>query len=507
MKGIFENEASWRRFLGLISVLFFLPLLVHGYIGFFTRLISDDYCTAAVVRAYGFLGAQKHWFETWTGRFSFTLAISAVHLVGVKLVSVLPVIALGLWLGVMTWALLQIARMGFWSRSTMTCLMLGELIIVSTLSATPAVYQSLYWSTGMLTYVAPLIILTFYIGFICRMAAPIATDVDSRPSVKLLFLSGGATAIAGGFSETYAAMQMAGLLVAGAIFFMDGAELVRRRVLALLAAGFVGSLFSAILLLVAPGNEARISSSFNRPSAPTPGTWLSFAILSFRFTLDSAYRSISSPPALAVFFLPLLLAFRRHDSASDPSARSRNEDHSLATALIAVPVVGLFLIFCCLVPSAYVAAFIRGGYRPQLRLFIIPQFVFFCCACVWTYLAGVFFRERRLLRLEHAPQYLIWGWKLIVGLIVAAPFFAARQTWSLGPTVRPYASVWDLQDRQIRLAQQAGAREVTVQSLPNTGHDARGRLFYGLRLIDSEPTNWVNGCAAEYYGLDRIIAK
>ena len=137
----------------------------------------------------------------------------------------------------------------------------------------------------------------------------------------LLFLSGGATAIAGGFSETYAAMQMAGLLVAGAIFFMDGAELVRRRVLALLAAGFVGSLFSAILLLVAPGNEARIASSFNRPSAPTPGTWLSFAILSFRFTLDSAYRSISSPPALAVFFLPLLLAFRRHDSASDPSAR------------------------------------------------------------------------------------------------------------------------------------------------------------------------------------------
>ena len=174
MKGIFENEASWRRFFGLISVLFFLPLLVHGYIGFFTRLISDDYCTAAVVRAYGFLGAQKHWFETWTGRFSFTLAISAVHLVGVKLVSVLPVIALGSWLGVMTWALLQIARMGFWSRSTMTCLMLESLSSSLLCRPHPRSISPYYWSTGMLTYVAPLIILTFYIGFICRMAVPIA---------------------------------------------------------------------------------------------------------------------------------------------------------------------------------------------------------------------------------------------------------------------------------------------------------------------------------------------
>ena len=84
----------------------------------------------------------------------------------------LPVIALGLWLGVMTWALSQIASDGL------------LVTLDDDLFDFGRAYHRLYSVGHTRGLSVPLlvnrdadlcrsvIILTFYIGFICRMAAP-----------------------------------------------------------------------------------------------------------------------------------------------------------------------------------------------------------------------------------------------------------------------------------------------------------------------------------------------
>jgi len=67
--------------------------------------------------------------------------------------------------------------------------------------------------------------------------------------------------------------------------------------------------------------------------------------------------------------------------------------------------------------------------------------------------------------------------------------------------------MWDAQHREIQAAKLQGFTRLTVRALPATDYDPRGNFHFGLRLIDSNPENWVNGCAAEYYGVDSIIAK
>src|SRR5262245_50977270 len=84
------QRAVWIAVGAILLIAFFIALLAHAYIGLFSRFLADEYCTAGVVQTYGFFGAQKYWFTTWTGRFSFTLAISLAHLIGAKLVPFLP---------------------------------------------------------------------------------------------------------------------------------------------------------------------------------------------------------------------------------------------------------------------------------------------------------------------------------------------------------------------------------------------------------------------------------
>jgi hypothetical protein len=95
-------------FLGTASLACFsVALLAYAFAGLFSHYIIDDYCVAAEFQRYGFFGAQKYWYVTWTGRFTLMLALSAVELVGQEVVSLLPALALMLWLSGLTWAISQ----------------------------------------------------------------------------------------------------------------------------------------------------------------------------------------------------------------------------------------------------------------------------------------------------------------------------------------------------------------------------------------------------------------
>ena len=76
-------------------------LLAYAELGRFSRYVADDFCTAGILRDYSFLGAQRYWYLNWSGRYSFTLAITALErLFGLPIVPLLPALVLALWLGV-----------------------------------------------------------------------------------------------------------------------------------------------------------------------------------------------------------------------------------------------------------------------------------------------------------------------------------------------------------------------------------------------------------------------
>ena len=53
----------------------------------------------------------------------------------------------------------------------MTSLLKYALAAVATLQTAPDLPQSLYWQTGMLTYLLPLVLATFLLGWIRRATA------------------------------------------------------------------------------------------------------------------------------------------------------------------------------------------------------------------------------------------------------------------------------------------------------------------------------------------------
>jgi hypothetical protein len=503
------GRTAWTCLTAVSITAFSGALLAHVYIGSFGRFVTDDYCTAGILGSHGFFGAQKYWFVTWTGRFSFIMAIDLAHLIGPKIVPLLPTIVLSAWLVVLTWAISRAMVIAYRGRLTMVSLLLAEMIIVSTLATTPSVYQSLYWQTGVLTYVIPIVFATAFTGLLCRIAA-----ADQKPGLALIVLGGFLTFVAAGFSESFAVLEGAALSLALFLSFAaDQESLLGTKGRLILFVGLVGAMLGGALVLVAPGNNSRIAEELSGGLTTSPaGTWIALLKLSIHFGLDSI--AIACTPrgfVIAIACLPAVLAFTvpaGHEVSSTMMSIVKESSKRFVLGTI----IGFTLIACSFVPTAYVTGYLRATYYPPGRLFVIPQFVFYCFICLESYWAGMAARSLRLKvtvgsSSDRRPTSLLWffGVASLFSIVVAAS--SARTTWAVEPTVRRFASAWDAQEDKIRAAKMAGLRTVHVERLPATTQNQRLHQYFGLRLMDSLSDDWVNRCVADYYGLDSIVAE
>jgi hypothetical protein len=495
-----NGRAAWPTTAVVIAIAFAAVLITHAYMGSFSRFASDDYCTAGILRSHGFFGAQRYWFMTWHGRASFTLLMTLAHAIaGAAVAPYLPSVMLALWVAALTWGLWEIIRTWCGPEARFGAFVLAEIVIASTLAATPDIYQSLYWETGAVTYISPLALAPVYLGLLARVAGG-----RRSPDLNVLGVSGLVTFVAGGFSETYAALQLVALSLG--VLASLAKPIAGRKAAPVLVAGLIGSLLSALVLTSAPGNAARVASSAARAAAAAPGTWLSLALLSVQFGLRSIASSLSAAhgvTAAAAIVLPALVAatLRPQSPATAPAISGR----VLSARFLICIAAGVIVIVACFVPTAYIAAFVRGGYRPQPRLVVTAQFAFFGLVCFWSYAAGVVLRD---VKAWSRPAGYAMRWAGVVAvLLLVAPLNDIRHTLMLIPSARIYAASWDVQDREIRTAEREGSRDVVVPRTAGTSRDSRGDLYFELNVVGSDPDHWVNQCAAEYYGIDAIVAK
>jgi hypothetical protein len=188
--------------------------------------------------------------------------------------------------------------------------------------------------------------------------------------------------------------------------------------------------------------------------------------------------AISPVPLLIAILLPAALSLLFESSGS-------RRFHQ--RALWAIPLLAFVLVCACMAPGAY-----GTSAPPPPRALVIPQYAITCLAAAWGYSLGalVFAPRRGWPGFQPAFVSLV-----AVVLFVAGPAAATPRIVKTGHAMREWARRWDAIDLELRRAQAAGVRDATVPSL---------EALAGVGSISVDPHDWVNVCAANYYGLATI---
>jgi hypothetical protein len=467
---------------GLLILL--LPLALTAYVGLYSRYIADDFCTLGSLRQMGFWGSQAYWYRSWSGRYAFTFVVNILEFVGSWVVPVLPLACLvgltaGLGLAFRTWL-----RPRFEGVAGTMGLFLAGLVVFETVAGAPNLYQSLYWQTGVVTYVFPLILAAFYTALLLEKGR------SSPPSRLMMLVSGGLMWVAVGFSETVGSLLVAGLVGSlGLVLTLMNPTRSRRRLALLLTAGLVGGGLGLIIMALAPGNAVRQSVL-----TPSADLWTLLAettrnayIFSVRTVRGDPVRVLLS--ALAPMLLTSVMPAMQQLGLSGARANARQ-----LAFLVVMPPFAFVLIMACMAPPQ-----LAMSSYPDGRILISAQFAVSLIMVLWGATAGLFLGSfakgvgTRRARFGAIPLWLLS--LVLLGWVVVT---SARSLSAPLADARDFASRWDERNAEVTQARREGVTSLPVASLSHMG---------GLDEISRDPSNWVNRCFAQAYGLRLVEAK
>jgi hypothetical protein len=428
-----------------------VPLLVYASTGAFARYVADDYCWAGTLRTDGFINSQIGWYVGYSPRYAFTFVVNLVELAGPSIVPLLPTVAIVVALVVTAWTLCQFGL------SLLPAALLAQVAVLATLQTAPDLGQSLYWQTGMLTYLLPLVLCTLLIGWIGRAR-----------SVRSAALGGSSliTFVAGGLSETYLIPQNVGLTLSLLICLalLRGGR--RRTVTAHLVAALAGGLLALAVILIAPATAYRVGGS-------PADLWLAMsAAIATAFVQVARLLRSFAPTLLLCLVTPGLIV----------GMRCSRIDRRWLVAVSAV--VMLTLPFC------YFPSFYAQNGNPPARSLIVPGAILIGYTLFVGYAAGSVVMRA----LETSPRIAPAFTTAVLALV---PLGVALTSLPERAQAAEYAALWDAEDQQIRARRDAGEADLTVARLPK---------FLGEDFVGSDRRDWFNRCVARYYDV-RTIAS
>lgn len=475
---------GWTRWAVIVSgVALLVPLATAAYVGTFSRYLADDFCTLGSLRDFGFWGSQAYWYTTWSGRFAFTFVVNVVEGIGEWLVPLLPAIHIVALVLAVGWVFHLWLHRTERTLSRLTGWFIGGLVVFETLGAAPNVYQSVYWQTGVLTYVAPLVILALFAAWLFSRPS------DAGASAGTLLLSSGAMAVAVGFSETVGSLIVAALAGSLVLIWLVGEGGDERACfLRLLGAGLAGAVLGMVVVAAAPGNASRQalltpSSGFAEWLGETTRNAYIFSVKTLK----------DDPLRLALgLVLPFLLG-----AADRPKVISTSGDRSFPTRglifLATLPVFTFGLVMACMAPTQYAMSSYPDG-----RLLISASFAVAVGMALWGVAAGRWIRRVWPASAWPPAQAGLAATFLAVVLLGYSSLGVTRELLAPLPDARDFAARSDERLGKVLEASRAGVDSLPVASLTHMG---------GLDEISTDSSNWVNVCFAQAYGLQRVTAK
>jgi hypothetical protein len=469
-----------------IGILTFgMALILYAYLGFFSRYYADDFCLTGGFLASGFWKSQIDLYTSWSPRFAGTFLLNLSEFFGRSSIQAWTALVVVLWVLALTWAIVQAGRATRLKVPAGLALLLAEALVFFTILKAPQQYQSIYWRIGLITYTLPLVFLALLIGLILnrvRKADPGHLPWGgSATCAALAFL-------AGGFSETYVTLQTGLLALALIGVWLTIRPPSRRNSRMLVGAALVGSLLALLVVVSAPGNAVRLAAMPARPHLfPLIRMAVTNSILFIYISLkDYALQNI-----LAVL-TSMLITYALY--ARDKGL-PKLQPSSLILALFLAPIVGAMLILAVCTPSA----FAESSY-PEARVLIEARFIMVALTLIEGALIGMTLSQLHQWAQEPAPRLLQLFAAVLFLLLSLYPLYDARKTYTEIPVYQSRAAAWDAHDTLIRASLQQGVLDVNIQESQARSFDE----FSGLLDLTSDPENWVNQCAASFYGLHHL---
>jgi hypothetical protein len=255
----------------------------------------------------------------------------------------------------------------------------------------------------------------------------------------------------------------------------------------MLAAALLGGLVAMLALVLSPMNGVRAQISYG---APMPLLELPFAALKFGYYYIRAFLSLNRWALLALAAGGVVLGMLTGSVASckEPPLLLRR----LGLGLLLTGGAVFLLIAAVNVPAAYIEH--AEISEPRALLVPVSVMVIGIAAGAWQVGSALrLWRPNWAMRPAVAPA-------LLLALLALAPtaYAVTRYPVALAPLVlfQERARAWDARDAAIRQAIAAGQSSVDVGQI-----DA----YAGILEMYPQP-NWVNNCAASFYGLSEIRA-
>jgi hypothetical protein len=480
----FAHPNIWTNLIAIATLAsFLLPLALYCVVGLYTRYVADDYETAGSLNKYGFWGSQRFWYLNWSGRYAYFVVVNLFQLLGVQAAPALTTIILILWLAAMGWLIYQLLRIDAVSHPAYLAILLSALTLVVTLRSMAHIHQILFWVTGILTYATYLVLLT-----ICAGCLVYRFYYGWRFTWLEIIVAAAYVFILTGMSEVSAALQvlLAGMGMTLFVFWRSDPQ-KRPAGLRLFSALLVSTLIGFALLFSAPGNVVRSALV-----EPRPGLYplvLNANINAVMFI--ASWLKDQTLLAGIALFMPALLSFTLYQPSLSSGRLAKRERAILRGMLISVPLLYLLVLFTF--ATGYYAL---SGNLPD-RAQIVPQYFLILTIVLWGYWSGSLLKG--LCQTERAlPAALKLVGVILLGLMLLyGPLYASAYNYTMIEPARVRAVEWDERDHIIRQAIQAGERRVVVWYI---------RDLNRLGDYSSDPEFLVNRAAADYYGLDSIIA-
>jgi hypothetical protein len=485
-----SNPGVSRKNLDWASLLFFLgalsacvPLAVYAYLGSFSRYLADDYCASTYLyTSQNIFEATSRAYLLWANSYSRLVFSQLIELGGVNGIRLMTGVELVLWVVLLTWLFNEIGKLLRIQIPVAGYAWLAAMTIALSLYQTSALYQVIYWRTGLIPYSLPLLwfigISAYFLRYLRKPFKISRARLAGTVFVMLVFF-------AGGLSETTSGMQVGTMFAAVLLVWWTKPLHQRRDALVFLVAGLITALVAISIMSVSPGTSNRLNRIMNDPPIYNPVD-LSGDVMIYtsQFLLDV----VKSYPSLVLVAIGvsfgvsfLALSMRQQDLSSIPTPYLR-------MALLIIPLVVFIVIGFSYAPSAFVRTF------PAARARFSSHFVFMLGLMLEGGVLGILAAKMRsIIDLKWAR---LAAAVLLLALIVH-PIRATPRVYAFRYGYQTFAEQWDARDALIREAVANGETDLVVVQL-----DAPG----GIGEYKGNPKDWINRCVARFYGLNSIVA-
>jgi hypothetical protein len=463
------------------------PLILNINLGLYSRFYADDYCSAAIAKSLGVFPSVNYWYMNWSGRFSAHLFDAIMGYFGPQISPYSTLLIISIWICILTAVLIYLknsTQRNF--QNIIESLFLTLIIVYTTLEVTPEIAGSLYWGQGMRSVIPPLILGTSLIGIYKYLL--LRKNQSFYERLIWFFALGLVIIFAGGFAETYSALQVF-LFSIFLLYFLLFLNHSKNQALPFITIGLVFALISMAIVILAPGNKAR-QEFF--PPPPNLIRLIDISLVSMIKYLDGLFANPIKLLALIGVFLSSIglgtgLIFSPLEFNNILFIKTHLKNIFLAFMNL------LAMIFVCFLPSAY-------GTSSSLpsRTMIIPTYIIVCSLVFIGYKFGQIIGY--LLIQNHKNSISSVVIKVFINLLlIVFSINAIESTIKNIQLINPYrvsAEQWDFVNQMIIKGKENGEE---IFSIPIIHHPAR---FQSVGSVD-----WINDCAKDYYNVKKIVGE